>query len=119
MKKYLIAISILVASIGTVLYCAVLSRAEQIRFSQYIAPLECIRERVDDGVTTRYFLSPDECNGVVGGEEAKPNSQTSNAAAPDTGIFKLSRVAQSDVWWIVLLIVLLLTARRLYRRVSQ
>lgn len=118
MKKYLIAISILVASIGTVLYCAVLSRAEQIRFSQYIAPLECIRERVDDGVTTRYFLSPDECNGVVD-EEVKPNSQPGDAGAPDTGNFKLSRVVQSDVWWIALLIVLLLAARRLYRRVSQ
>lgn len=118
MKKYLIIAAMLVVSMGIVLCSAVLLRAEQIRFSQYIAPLECVREWVDDGVTTRYFLSPDECNGVVD-EEVKPGFQPSDVTTPDTGNFKFSRVVQSDAWWIVLLIVLLLAARRLYRRVSQ
>ncbi|HEY0965269.1 MAG TPA: hypothetical protein VGE13_02195 [Candidatus Saccharimonadales bacterium] len=70
--------------------------AENYRFKMWIAPIECTRNEVSDGVTTTIILTPEQCDDYLHppvkpqpGKPVKPNPSAPNA--PDTGRF-------SDIW---------------------
>jgi hypothetical protein len=39
--------------------------ANEIRLEQYVSPLDCVKETIDDGVTTQVILSPQECEDLL------------------------------------------------------
>lgn len=67
--------------------------AKNYRFKMWIAPLECTRSEISDGVATQVILTPEQCDDYlhppVKPRPGKPSQPTPNA--PDTGKF-------SDMW---------------------
>lgn len=64
------------------------------RLKMWIAPLECTRNEVSDGVTTTIILTPEQCDDLLHPPPVKPQPgkpREPSPGAPDTGKF-------SDVW---------------------
>ncbi len=68
--------------------------AQDYTFKMWIAPIECTRNTISDGVTTNVILTPKECDDLLHPpvKPDKPGVRPSPVPnAPDTGRF-------SDIW---------------------
>lgn len=81
--------------------------AETYSLKMWIAPLECTRSQVVDGVTVRTIITPAECDDLLNPPAGpsdpppRPSSNGKSPTAPDTGVF-------SDVWTMILGVATLL-----------
>lgn len=93
-----------------------LATAYQVR--QYIAPIECTEDEINDGVETQVILSPEECYKLLNPTPAVLASDTpiatstgSSPRAPNTGFFQMTtdylRENRGDVLLFTLLTLLL------------
>lgn len=100
---------LLTIAVATVLYIGASSASVEAtttnyRLEMWIAPLECTRNEVADGITTNIILTPQQCDeflypvsqGVGGG-----GALGSVPQAPNTGVFK-------DTWTTVMTVVVIL-----------
>lgn len=95
MKK-LFAVCMLLSVVTMTFVFSAVASAENYQLKMWIAPLECTRSEVVDGVTVTTIITPEECNDLLnppaGPTDPKPNpGGTPAPQAPDTGVF-------SDIW---------------------
>ncbi|HEY1085426.1 MAG TPA: hypothetical protein VGE34_01730 [Candidatus Saccharimonadales bacterium] len=77
--------------------------AKDYTFKMWIAPLECTRNEISDGITTTTILTPKQCDDLLHPpskpQPGEPNKPT--PSAPDTGKF-------SDTWTTIVMTSILL-----------
>ena len=92
MKKPIAAVVL-----STILACLCVHgvQAETQRLSQWIAPLECTRNQIVNGVSIVTIITPQECNDVLNPPTTDPGTEHGGSHspvvaapnAPDTGVF--------------------------------
>lgn len=91
MKTNLLCLLALVTAIGLFVGLTTLpvkAATTNYHLEMWIAPLECTRNEVSDGVTTNVILTPQECNEFLYPINGNPGGSVSVPRAPDTGVFR-------------------------------
>lgn len=119
----------LVTVLGVTLISSGVAVADTIRFKQFVAPLDCVKEVVNNGVSEEVILSPQECNDVLhpkppvdnesGTENSNSGSVASNSSprAPNTGSLQrfMDAVHESGFIPIASMILLAVVMRKAYK----
>jgi hypothetical protein len=82
MKKRLIVLGAVVCIGMSGLLTTAQLRAETTRFEQYISPKECVKEEVNNGISTSVILTPQECEELLNPEPPKPPKEPENPRPP-------------------------------------
>ena len=91
---------------------------ESSHLRQYIAPVECTRETIHDGITSTVYLSPDDCRDEVTPESPSPSPST--VGAPNTGHgILLDGVSTEDGIVVAIVIIFVVCAYGVRRRYRQ
>lgn len=79
--------TVLVIILVCVSICLMATRsvyANDIQLKQFIAPLDCVKQTIDNGVTTEVILTPEECDELLNPTPEPPlNNDTSQPQQPN------------------------------------
>lgn len=98
---YLFASAVMIGLFAGLIAVPVRASTTNYHLEMWIAPLECTRNEVSDGVTTNVILTPQQCNELLNPVGSPGNSgggAVSVPRAPDTGVFR-------DRWTTIMTVV--------------
>jgi len=82
MKKAQIIIGIALVVSFSVMQLASVADAQTTRFEQYVSPKECVKETINNGVTTQVILSPQECEELLNPKPPEPPKEPESPKPP-------------------------------------